>query len=93
MAYGNSDYPDLPQLKSINKDDLDTLKAWWGAFVNELHKRDSASFVGAANGRPFYNLTTVSINRDFDVSAATLAQTKVFLGTLASDLKNKGIIS
>ena len=93
MAYGNSDYPSLPELVSLSPTDLDLLRNWWGNFVNELHKRDSGSFVGAANGRPFYNLTTVSINRDFDVSAATLAQTKVFLGTLATDLKNKGIIS
>lgn len=63
--------------------------------VQSLESRDSQTFFGSANkgGTSSWTLTSVSINRAFNPSTATLSETANALGTLLQDFKNKGIIA
>lgn len=90
-GFGVGVYPEFPALSALSKEDQARIASWWAAFMNEIYKRDAAVIAGAANGKPFWSLSHVSVNRTYDVSGATLAQTANALGTLLSDLKNKGV--
>lgn len=88
-------YPDrFPSLESLTPEDRKKLDAWWGNFVNEIHRRDTGAFIGAANSKPFYVVTGTSINRTINVATvSTVADLATFVGTLAYDLLNKGILA
>lgn len=92
MAAFIPNYPELPSLPSISQEDASRLREWWGSVIAVLENRDSQSFTGAANKSPFYLVTNTSVNRSLDVTAvSTVGQLAVFVGTLAKDLKDKGI--
>lgn len=88
-------YPDrFPNLPSLSQSDREALNEWWGNFLNELHRRDTGSFNGAANGKPFYVITGTSINRTLNfATVSTVAGLATFVGTLAADLSSKGLIA
>lgn len=92
MARAN--YPAFPDLKNMNPDDADALRQWWSNTINELDKAYAGAIIGAANGKPFYIVTGVSVNRTLDVATvSTTADLANFVGTLATDLQRKGILA
>lgn len=82
-------YPKPPRIPEFNPEQQRVFEEFVGAFITELETRDKETNFGTANREP-YILTTVSIQRSFDVSSATTAQIAAVLGTLLYDLKRSG---
>lgn len=85
-------YPKFPRLPGMTGEQQRVLEEWAGALIGELELRDQQANFGPANKDP-YQLTTVSIQRTYDVSSATTATTAAVLGTLLYDLTTAGRLS
>jgi hypothetical protein len=82
-------YPRPPRIPGFTPEQQRVFEEFIGAFITELEGRDKSALFGPAN-KDTYFISNVSIQRNFDVSAATLADTKAVLGTLFYDLKRSG---
>lgn len=66
-------------------------QAWASRLVNTLELQIS-SIQSSASSDP-YQMSNVTIDRELDADSTTLAEVADVLGTLITDLKEKGVIS
>lgn len=77
-------YPNAPADFTLAQKDA------WNRLIQILEQRDRRTFSGTASPQAY----TVSVSASYAVSSAsTLVQTADTLGTLLTNLKQKGIIS
>ena len=77
-------YPDAPKGLTVEQADA------WNQLVRILEQRDRTTFAGTASPQAY----VVSVSASYAVSSAsTLVQVADTLGTLLTNLKQKGMIS
>jgi hypothetical protein len=63
---------------------------WANQLINQIEQNIAATNLAASSAR--YNVTNVTTDRELDADSTTLAELADVVGTLLSDLRERGII-